>query len=485
MLGLNIPLFMLICLIFAAGQMLFFQRKLVLKNVIFAVPGLIFSALLSVFTAPELLLFNMMMMFGALFLVLRYASTPRFMGGNLMASVLALLQATMIGWLEGPLHILVQSYEWFRRLRLSNQQAANASAALRGVLIALPIVTLFGLLLASADAVFGDGLYSVVNALAPDHPATIIAQLVLTSIFAWGGMAGFKMLLLGPIIGSLEELAKSEKKKGGFRLTMIESTIILGSVDVLFLAFVLVQGRYLFGGEANINATGYTYAEYARRGFYELLAVSVMTMALVIGLDVWTRRKRDREYQFRSLSITMIALSIVILVAALRRLNLYEDAYGFTRIRVMSGVFMGWLAILFFALIRDIIWRRQRFFWIACVVTAMGFVLTLNAINMDGFIASRNIDRYEETGTLDATYLVRLSDDAMPAVVRLLDDPNLSVGQREILLRGLGARLYSLDLEYNSRGLLEFHFGKSRARNALDDYRDVLEPYIEYRYSGD
>ncbi|MBZ0305450.1 MAG: DUF4173 domain-containing protein, partial [Anaerolineae bacterium] len=249
--------------------------------------------------------------------------------------------------------------------------------------------------------------------------------------------------------------------------------------------FVMIQAKYLFGGEVNITVQGYTYAEYARRGFFELLAVSAMTMALVVILDTFTFRFPAQEMWFRGLSIGLIALTVVMLVAAFMRLNLYEDAYGFTRLRVMVKVFMVWLAVLFIILVVDLLYRNKQVFWVGVMAVAVGFVLTLNLMNMDAFIASRNIDHFEKTGKLDIDYLTSLSDDAIPAITPLLEKKDELGPQYELLLAQLGPRLYFLDVDRKERGWLGYHFSKDRAWEALDRYRDVLLPHLRPTYTLD
>ena len=119
-------------------------------------------------------------------------------------------------------------------------------------------------------------------------------------------------------------------------------------VDLLFLVFVGIQFAYLFGGQANITLEGYTYAEYTRRGFFELLTVSVLTLGLILTLHWLVRSETGRQKViFKGLSSLMIALVLVILASAFQRLLLYEIAYGYTQLRLYSHIFMVWLALLF------------------------------------------------------------------------------------------------------------------------------------------
>jgi hypothetical protein len=135
---------------------------------------------------------------------------------------------------------------------------------------------------------------------------------------------------------------------------------------------------------------------------------------------------------------------------------------------------MAWLTLLFCLLVLDLIWRKRKILEFGCLAAVIGFVLTLNVMNMDAFIAARNIDRYEETGKLDVYYLTSLSDDAIPEVTKLLDDERV-VDRYASLLTHLRYRLLDLDTEREDRRGLGYHWGKEQAWQALDAHRELLE----------
>jgi hypothetical protein len=109
----------------------------------------------------------------------------------------------------------------------------------------------------------------------------------------------------------------------------------------------------------------------------------------------------------------------VIVASALRRLWLYEEAYGYTRLRLFVGAVelgLGWILVLVLAA-----GVRLRYRWLPRAVlasTAVG-LLAFAALNPDRFVAARNIDRYERTGRVDMGYLSWLSADAVPELRRL------------------------------------------------------------------
>jgi hypothetical protein len=477
--GINVFGYVTVCLSAAFGILVYWQRPIMRKHAVFVLPAALFALLLGVRSAPQLIIFNTAAMLGSLFIVIHFTGTSRFIGGHWSNLLQRAVETVTIGWIDNLQAVVSDSIRWLGQTGLGSHQLATMRSVLRGVLISLPIAVVFTLLLSSADAVFGDFVDQAVCFFLPESEASVIEQIFLFAVFS-GVFLTACWTMVSDQVEAREEPSPQEKTRR-FRLNMIETSTVLGSVNLLFVAFVVIQTRYLFGGEANITAQGYTYAEYARRGFYELLAVSLMTMLLLVMLESLTYRKREEEGMFRGLVALMVALTLVILVAAFRRLNLYESAYGYTRIRVMSGTFMIWLAVLLGVLLIAILRHRREVFWIGCIAIGLGFILTLNLMHMDGFIASHNIARFEDTGKLDISYLLSLSDDAIPVVAALIDNHELETSERERLLRGLSTRLVELDRDRKSRGTFGYHIGKTRAWQALDDYRQTLQPYVDFR----
>ncbi|MEA3350089.1 MAG: DUF4153 domain-containing protein, partial [Chloroflexota bacterium] len=215
---------------------------------------------------------------------------------------------------------------------------------LRGLLIALPIVAIFASLLSSADLVFAQHIEDLIELLRIEKLPEYILRGILILIIAY--------ILVGILLYAArksqdEKLIGEEKPLLAPFLGFTEASIVLGSVILLFAAFVMVQIRYFFGGQVNINIEGYTYAQYARRGFGELVAVAVFSLLLFLGLSSITRRKQDNQKKvFSGLGITLVSLVLVMLVSAFERLSLYEAVYGFSRLRTYPHVFMIWLGAL-------------------------------------------------------------------------------------------------------------------------------------------
>lgn len=150
---------------------------------------------------------------------------------------------------------------------------------------------------------------------------------------------------------------------------------------------------------------------------------------------------------------------------------LYEDAYGFSRLRTYPHVFMVWLGALLLGLLILEIIQRQRFFLRLALVTAIGFSVTINVINIDGFIASRNVVRTQQGNELDVSYLETLSYDAVPALADLSRNQGLSEAVREQIREALLA--YQEDLQQQEQSSWKsFNFSRRRAENALASLSD-------------
>ncbi len=144
-----------------------------------------------------------------------------------------------------------------------------------------------------------------------------------------------------------EKLTGMEKPLVPQFLGFTEAAVVLGAVVLLFAIFVVIQFRYFFGGQTNIGVQGYTFSEYARRGFGELVAVAFFSLLLFLGLSAIVRRQSQIQRRaFSGLGIGMVALVGVMLVSAFQRLLLYEAAYGFSRLRMYTHIFMIWLGVL-------------------------------------------------------------------------------------------------------------------------------------------
>ena len=281
--------------------------------------------------------------------------------------------------------------------------------AARGVLIGSFLVVPFGVLFWSADAAFAE--------LGGSLPLPSLAS-------APGRVVVFVGVLIGAVGLALAELRPDPrtKRRDVSRLTRWEWTFPLVLLDLLFVAFVVVQATVLFGGHAHVLETaGLTYSEYARQGFWQLIAAAALTLAVVwTALRVTVVRTRTERLLLNGLVGCLCVLTLVVVASAIRRLHLYEDAFGLTRARLAAETFSLSVGALFvLVLVAGLAPAvRARFAPIAVAGAAFG-LLAFSLSNPDGRVAARNVARWHHTGRLDVAYAQGLSADAVPVLAQL------------------------------------------------------------------
>lgn len=376
-------------------------------------------------------------------------------------------------------------------------------AAIRGLLIALPLVLIFGALFMAADAVYQGLVERVFNVQAEN----LFSHLILTAVFFWLTAGYFRGFLLGDLIDApisvpetqatekskketanlsifdqvraeepinpdalpnnasiLDHINKSdppnepnaeakkeadkappsteEKKKfdwqnidnsfipQAFTLGVIETSVVLGLLNLLFLSFVIVQVPYLFGGmELVQNTPDFKLAEYARRGFGELVAVTVLVLPILLAGHWLLRKENPLNLKiYRILAGIQIVLLFVIMASAAQRLLLLTGnlGYGLTTVRFYPMVVMIWFAIVFIwfglTVLRG---ARQHFAW-GALWSAVFVLAGVHAINPHDFIVRTNVALMKQGREFDAFYNAHeLGDDAIPALLEALPEMSL------------------------------------------------------------
>ncbi|HEX6474209.1 MAG TPA: DUF4173 domain-containing protein [Candidatus Limnocylindria bacterium] len=291
---------------------------------------------------------------------------------------------------------------------------AVPGAVLRGLLLALPLVLLFVALFAAADAVFSQMITELFDW--DLDLGTLPGRLTMAVIVAWvvGG------LLVFVSIGREEERAEAVAGPGRIALGATEAVTLLVALDLLFALFVVLQATYLFGGRSTLEASGLTYAEYARRGFFELLAVAVVVGALVLGLEATVRR---RSTTYLIALVVLVILTVVVLASAFLRLRLYQEAYGWSELRFYVVAAILWLAVGAIGAVACIVTNRAHWLPSGLLCLAVVFGLAVNLIGPARFVAEQNIARAQAAGpgeigdhALDVWYLGQLGDDALGVI---------------------------------------------------------------------
>src|SRR2546423_404564 len=344
----------------------------------------------------------------------------------------------------GAFPLLLEDIRW----RELGGTARRAVAVARGLALAVPLLALFGGLFVTADVIFQRLLGSVVPS-----PLAPVRHAVLVVLWAWVS-AGLLRDLVAP-----RDVSASVVRARRLELGIVEIGTVLALLDLLFLAFVAVQFRYLFGGRDLVESRAHlTYAEYARHGFFELVAVAALVLPLLLVADALLERKRRRDHVvFAALAATLVLLLLAVVASALERLWVYQQEYGLTELRVYASALVVWLGVVLLWLCGTVLRRRRRSFAVGAVVAGFAAVVAMNVLNPDALIARTNLARPH----VDVGYLARLSDDATPTLVRAL--PSLRPSDRRRLAAALLPRARSNDWR-------AWNLDRSRAAEAIARY---------------
>jgi hypothetical protein len=341
----------------------------------------------------------------------------------------------------------------------------------RGLILAVPLVLIFVVLFASADPIFRRGLDEILGIRI--DLGTLPGRALFALGIAW--LVGGLLTVAAAGIPAMERTslgaaAAAPPIARERVLGVTETVIVLGAVTLVFGLFVGLQLAYLFGGLDTLAAAGLTYSDYARRGYFELVAAAGLAGGTLVALDYHVVR---RPTVYLALAVALVALTVVVLASAALRLQLYQDAYGWTELRVYVAVSIVAMAVTLTALATFLATDRVRWIGHAMAVIGLASLVALNLVAPAALVAEHNLARL--TGAdpvppnayddLDVDYLGVLPDDAIPALVAAL--PHLPATEADRLRTDLIARRDRLAGDPAFSSPFAWNLGRERAREAL------------------
>ena len=304
------------------------------------------------------------------------------------------------------------------------RSTSRLAPILRAAIIVALLVVVFGSLLREADPIFA----SLVR-LPELDVALFLSHAAVIGFYAWmvsGWARGALVVDLG---------RKRAPDTVPFGLGMLDITMTLATLNVLFASFVVAQLGWFFGGESFLRArTGLTASAYARQGFFEMLWVVLLVIPLLVATRAALRPGRDLERRHTALSLPVIALLGAIILSAAMRMRLYVHYYGLTTDRLYPLIFMGWLGVVLAWLSLTVLRGRGRPFIAGVALSGLAVLAALNVAAPDAFVARFNMQRAAHAArdaetVLDLTNLAELSAEAAEiATEATLASPRGAVG---------------------------------------------------------
>ncbi len=398
-------------------------RAVATESALWLVSALCFAGALSWHDAEPLLVFDVFGMLLSLgLLALSLNAVP--VTGLIAARVRDLIRAafgTGVDVATGIVPLLFRETEF--RADSESPGSGSAGRLVKALLITIPIVFVFTLLLTQADPIFGS--FFVIPNFRLDE---FLSHFLIAGFFTWI-VSGWlrRALFTNPDPNRDAPIAFP------FTLGTTDVTVALGALNLLFAAFVMVQIGWLFGGESLVlRTTGLSYAAYARRGFFELMAVAALLLPVLLAAQALIPAAEERTLRlYRRLAVPLVVLLGAMMLSAGARMQLYVHYYGISADRLYATAVMIWLAVVFVWLTLTVLRARPRTFAVGLMGSGFVTLLALNLLDPDAFVARSNIARGESGATgaagTDLKYLATLGGDAVPMVVTAVTaDPTVA-----------------------------------------------------------
>lgn len=350
---------------------------------------------------------------------------------------------------------------------------------LRTAAVCLVALTVFGALFASADAVFGQWAQAVLPDLAWD--SLTLRTFVL--VFVAGFTLTASYLALNP--PRVHDVIPSP---GGPVTRPWEWYVPMGLVVATFAVFLAAQGSAMFGGHEYLHrTTGLSYAEYVHQGFGQLTVATALTLLVLAiarraapraAVPVGSAGHTAPDRWSRLLMAALALLTLCVVASALYRMHLYQQAYGFTTLRLFVDGFEVWLGLLVAMVLVATLTDRWAAVPRVVIVSGAVFALAYGLMNPAGWVARHNIQRYDATGLLDVVYLRSLPDDAAGAIVE-----GLGPARAACVLDG--GRPETTEPQRSE--VLSFNLGRASASSVIADLptpADAVCAQVDQIYDG-
>lgn len=341
---------------------------------------------------------------------------------------------------------------------------------LMGAGAAVPFLLVIGALFASADPLFRKTIGDILDVKSLPRNFWYVVRDIAVALY------------LGRWLWSMLSRSNDQRKptfgKWDFPLDRTMIYTFLGLLNALFLVFIGFQFVYFFGGDALVQQQGITYANYAREGFFQLLAVS----AIVFGISWFVYAQTQlRQWALRGLMFALIAETGVVIVSAVRRLLLYVDTYGLTVLRwwALIGICVIAFVLLVFLVSALANWSYgalAKAMTVFCLYLAAGLML----VNVEAMVVRFNAARFAAHGydRLDLAYFEKLSTDAVPAMVDVYRTyslvPAVSAEYQAIVSMQVVDPVTGYDYGYSNDQIQNHTLGQN-----LRDWRGKLQSFAD------
>lgn len=370
----------------------------------------------------------------------------------------------VVDWLKSVFKIPFSGYKDCPKVIVESSKSSgvnkNVIHILTGLLITIPVTVVVANLLLDAD----DAFKHLFNNIFSNIKSNI---LIFIYQFGFGLLVAF--YLFGLLYANINNTyLKKDKISPQYSLKIFEPLVLYSAVTpvcILYVLFFFSQATYFLSAFQNTLPTQFSYAEYARKGFFELFAVSLINLAIILLLNLFCKLKSDKKPKgLVFLNVVISILTLLLITTALSKMVMYINNYGLTILRLYTSWFMALLAIVFVIIILTQFIKKSEF----VKAIAVSFIIMFGVLNfsdIDGIIANYNISQFQNgnISELDITMMYDLSDSAVQYVAPLInsEDPKISTEAKEYL------KCKALESNYE---FSNFNFSSNKAHKVLKEY---------------
>ena len=438
-LGINVILFtipLLILLLIALKN----NKKINNKwGLLFIIPIIVLSTTYLVYD-NSFKYFNLLIIPILYTLMYIYTINPVYSLGNIIENIFELFFAPISK--IGKLYNIVGL-----KLNRKSKMSDKTKKTLKSLIIVIPIVALVLALLSSADMMFSN-LFG---------KATIIFDYIpIDNIFGRVIQILLLFTYIGAVINYILFSYKPKKEKvNNNKFDNYTLKLLLTILNVIYIIFDIIQIRSLVFHQVSSDIV---YSEYARSGFFQLMFISFLNLLILLI----TKKSEESKYN-NTMSLLMILLTAVIISSSAIRMYMYEQAYGYTLLRLLVYVALATETLMLIPTVAYIINPKIKIMKQYIIIVTAIYTL-INLVSVDKLIAWNNINRYFNDRKIDIEYLENYNTDNIPQLIELYKETS-DEEIRESL------EYYFIYLEIKDDNIFEYNISKKEAKRLIKDMK--------------
>ncbi len=351
---------------------------------------------------------------------------------------------------------------------------------LAGIGVALPCIPLIVTVLSSADAAFEGVLNEIMK-----NAGTTIAQIFL-------GIIAAPMLFTYGIAHKNSKNASSAPDREYNRIENVYVGSFLGVICFVYLVYVISQFAYFTNAFSGILPQNYTFAQYARRGFFEISIIAVINFVLIYGVMLFAKRKNGKPWGFlRGECVFVCLFTIALIASAMAKMFMYINEFGMTELRVVTSAFLIFLAVVFVLLVLRCFFSNMPVLRTS-LITATCILLILGYGSVGTFVAEYNLNAFKQ-GKTDRIDIAMIGNQDLNGV-KVLDDIAQNVKNDDLAeeartqLRNIALSHYEYESDENmvivsrkrKRNLGDWNYKEHEAYKVLERYAPSVGDQLDY-----